>query len=301
MIDRHAVRRHFSRAATSYDAAAVLQQEVASRMASRLPLFKLSPSQMLDVGAGTGFMSEHLRRAYSQADLCAVDLSFDMSQQWQRKMQPTWRQKLAVWQQRGLQVPLVASADALPIATARIDLLASSLMLQWCDNLPSVLAEFRRVLKEDAVVFLATLGPDTLKEIRQAWQMVEGEQAPARLLNFMDIHDLGDALGRAGFANPVCDVERITLTYANPLAAIKDLKSIGATNANQGREAGLMGKQRWQAFLAAYASQAMPDGRIPATFEVVYAHAWAGKVPYTSEVGKVASIAVDSIKRWQPK
>lgn len=301
MIDRRAVAQHFSRAAQSYDAAAVLQKEVASRLAERWPLLKIQPQQVMDLGAGTGFLSQYVRSYYVQAQLVAVDLSQSMLQQCRAKLAPaSWWQKLNPFQSSQGVAFVNADAYQLPFADHSMDMLVSSLMLQWCDDLPSVLAECRRVLKPNGVLFMASLGPDTLKEIRTAWQQVDGETAE-HTLNFADLHDLGDALGRAGFSDPVCDVEHITLTYADAMAALKDLKAIGATNADSQRQKGLMGKAKWRNFLAAYTQQAMPDGRIPATFEVVYAHAFIAEHTQPTEraLPQTAVIPVSAIKRWQ--
>ena len=301
MIDRHAVKRHFSRAAQSYDAAAVMQKEVANRLAERLPLFALTPKTICDLGSGTGFLSQHIVQAYPLATLFSVDISSNMLQQSRLKYEKTvtWWQKLNPFASK--QPPHYINADAyqLPFADGSMDMIVSSLMLQWCDDLDAVLAECRRVLKAEGVLMLASLGPDTLKELRQAWQVVDG-QAEQHLLNFIDLHDVGDALGRAGFANPVCDVEHITLTYAQAKQALQDLKSIGATNANRSRQNGLMGRVKWQALLDAYQAQALPDGRVPTTFEVVYAHGWPGQSAALRTQDAITSIPVDQIKRWQP-
>jgi malonyl-CoA O-methyltransferase len=302
VVDRRAVASHFSRAAKHYDAAAVLQKEVSERLSERLPLLKIQPGCIVDLGAGTGFLSEQVRSYYPQATLIAVDLSAVMLAEYRNKLlaQLRWWHKFNPFYSARPAVHLV-SADAyqLPLADNSVDMLVSSLMLQWCDDLPRVLAECRRVLRQDGVFFIATLGPDTLKELRSAWQVVDG-QATTHLLNFADLHDLGDALSHAGFSDPVCDVEHITLTYADAASAVKDLKAIGATNANQQRTKGLMGKQKWQQFLQAYQQSAMADGRIPATFEVVYAHAFIAEKKTVDNASPItAVIPVDAIKRWQ--
>lgn len=302
MVDRRAVASHFSRAAKSYDAAAVLQKEVSERLSERFPLLKIQPELIVDLGAGTGFLSEQIRQYYTQASLVAIDLSSVMLAEYRHKLsaQVRWWHKLNPFVRSQPVVHLVtADAYQLPLADNSVDMLVSSLMLQWCDDLPKVLAECHRVLRKEGVFFIASLGPDTLKELREAWQVVDG-QAATHLLNFADLHDLGDALSSAGFSDPVCDVEHITLTYVDAAAAVKDLKAIGATNANQQRTKGLMGKAKWQRFLAAYQQLAMADGRIPATFEVVYAHAFvAEKRVRDMSMPVTASIPVDAIKRWQ--
>lgn len=299
MIDRLAVRRHFNRAAASYDAAAVIQREVAVRLAERLPLMKLTPQRVLDMGCGTGFLSQHLRAAYPQAQLLALDMATAMLEQTRQTLGLTrsaWLRWLPVRTDTHL---LAADAYAMPLREGVLDMLASSLMLQWCDEPDAVLRECRRVLRPDGLLFFATLGPDTLKEVRQAWAQVDGH-GERHVNPFVDMHDLGDALSRAGFANPVLDMEHITLTYADARAAVQDLKSIGATNANRERPSGLMGRERLARFLAAYAAQTLPDGRVPATFEVIYGHAWAGSFLPSKVEGQVASIPVSSIQRWSP-
>lgn len=301
MIDRKAVAKHFSRAASSYDAAAVLQQEVANRLAERLPLLKLQPDMIVDMGAGTGFLSQCVREHYAHAQLHVLDLSEPMIQTCRAKFvsnQPWWKKMFSA---KSVNNTHFMNADAyqLPFADQSMDMIVSSLMLQWCDELPRVLTECRRVLKPNGVLFLASLGPDTLKEIRLAWQSVEGLDAE-HTLQFADIHQLGDALAQAGFSDPVCDMELLTLTYETATAAVVDLKAIGATNARAQRQKGLMGKRKWQSFLEAYTQQAMLDGRIPATFEVVYAHAFVTEQALqVLPAPKTASIPVSSIKRWQ--
>jgi len=301
MIDRSAVKRHFSRAAHSYDAAAVMQREVAERLAERLPLFNISPQRICDLGTGTGFLAQHMTQAYPDAHLYAVDLSPTMLQHSRDKQRATrsWWHKLNPFSATPSVHYVNADAYQLPFADGSMDMIVSSLMFQWCDDLDAALAECRRVLTPNGLLMLASLGPDTLKELRQAWQVVDGH-AEQHLLNFVDMHDLGDALGRAGFANPVCDTEHIKLTYTHAKLALQDLKSIGATNANRSRQGGLMGRSKWQALLDAYQGQALPDGRVPTTFEVVYAHGWTVQSATSRTRDAVTSIPVDQIKRWQP-
>lgn len=300
MIDRAAVKRHFSRASHSYDAAAVMQREVAERLAERLPLFNLIPQTICDLGAGTGFLSQHLLGAYPKANVYAVDLSRDMLERSRDKdiAAVTWWQRLNPFKAAPNVHYVNADAYQLPFADGSMDMITSSLMLQWCDDLDAVLAECRRVLKVNGILMMASLGPDTLKELRRAWQSVDG-QAEQHLLNFVDMHDLGDALGRAGFGNPVCDAEHITLTYQYAKLALQDLKSIGATNANRSRQAGLMGRHKWQSLLDAYQAQALPNGLVPTTFEIVYVHGWAVKPVTSSASNGVSIIPIEKIQRWQ--
>jgi malonyl-CoA O-methyltransferase len=166
-----------------------------------------------------------------------------------------------------------AEASQLPFADASCDLLYASLLLQWCDDLDATLLEWRRLLRPHGLLLFSTLGPDTLKELRSAWSAVDGY---VHVNRFLDMHDVGDALIRAGFVEPVLDVEHITLTYEDATGLMRDLKSIGAHNVTAGRRRGLMGRGRLAAFAAAY-EKFRQEGRLPATYEVVYGTAWAPK------------------------
>ena len=169
--------------------------------------------------------------------------------------------------------------NALPLRGVAFDLVWSNLVLQWVNDLPRVFAEMRRVLKVGGLFTFTTFGPDTLREIRSAFARADGH---THINRFVDMHDIGDMLVHAGFADPVMDMEQITLTYADPEALVRELKRLGATNATRGRPHGLMGRGRWQKMLAALDAKRR-DGRVPATFEVVYGHAWKGEPKRTAD------------------
>jgi len=151
----------------------------------------------------------------------------------------------------------------------------SNLMLQWCQDPDAVFGECRRVLKPGGLLTFTTFGPDTLVELRRAWAAADSRTHVNR---FIDMHDLGDALVRSGLAEPVMDVERFTLTYAEVRDLMRDLKDIGAHNANAGRPRGLTGKGTLARMTAAYEAF-RKDGRLPATYEVVYGQAWCPVAP----------------------
>lgn len=292
--EKQAVRRAFERAAQHYDAAAVLQREVADRMAARLDYIKLQPQLVLDAGAGTGYCGPKLRQRYPQAQLIELDMAHSMLQVARGKT-AWWRRKLPLLKSfvpGGAPWQVCADIEALPLASATQDLVWSSLALQWCNTPDAAFAEFHRVLRPDGLLMFSTLGPDTLKELRAAFAGVDGYQHVNR---FIDMHDLGDALVNAGFSTPVMDMEYITLTYQDVKAVLADLKSIGAANQTAGRRRGLMGKQAWRQVLAQY-EQLRRDGRLPATYEVVYGHAWKPqpKVPTHSADGR-------QIVQFQPR
>ena len=259
-IERGEVRRAFDRAAATYDAAAELQRRVRDELLSRLDYVKLEPAAVLDLGAGTGHAALALKRRYPASTVLAVDLAESMLREARR------RQTLFRRFQR-----VCADAAALPLRSASVELVFSSLMLQWCDVPDGVFAECRRVLRPGGLLSFTTFGPDTLVELRRAWAAADDGVHVSR---FLDMHDVGDALVRAGFAEPVMDVDRVTLTYAEVRDLMRDLKAIGAHNAASGRRRGLTGRSTFARVVDAYERERR-DGRLPATYEVVYGHAWA--------------------------
>ncbi|HVO90929.1 MAG TPA: malonyl-ACP O-methyltransferase BioC [Casimicrobiaceae bacterium] len=284
-LDPYAVRRSFARAAPGYDAAAVLQREIAGRMAQRLDYVKLKPGAILDAGCGTGEALGELAARYPDASLVGLDLAVPMLQIARSRshgVQSTLRRLLRpVWREQRSRMPGLVCGDmqSLPLRGVAFDLVWSNLALQWVNDLPRAFAEFRRVLRVGGLLTFTTFGPDTLKELRKAFARVDSHTHTSR---FIDMHDIGDDLVRAGFADPVMDAEFITVTYPAPQALLSELKAIGATNATRDRPRGLMGAGRWRRMQNALSALAV-EGRIPATFEVVYGHAWKGEPRQTSE------------------
>ena len=258
-LDRASLRTSFARAASTYDEAAVLQREVANRLLERLDLIRLKPGTILDAGCGTGYCARALKRRYPRAQVMGLDIATPML---------AWARRQRNWFRRTGFVG--GDIERLPMSGASLDMVFSNLALQWCD-LDVAFAEFARVLRPGGVLMFTTFGPDTLKELRTAWQAVDS--AP-HVHTFIDMHDVGDALMRARLGEPVMDVERLTITYTDVLALMRDLKAIGSHNAATGRVRGLTGKTRFARFRQAYESHRM-DGRIPASYEVVFGHAWA--------------------------
>ncbi|VAW48696.1 Malonyl-[acyl-carrier protein] O-methyltransferase [hydrothermal vent metagenome] len=280
-MNRQHIKQHFSQAAPSYDDAAVLQKTVAERLDERLDLTTITPQTILDIGAGTGLLTEKLIARYPDAHIVAIDLSFSMLQQAQPRLKTARFPQLgntlnkaigSTLSQKTAATAINADAYQLPFANQSVDLITSNLMVQWCDDLDRVFQEFRRVLRPEGLLMFTTFGPDTLKELRQAWQVADPKQEHVN--QFIDMHDIGDALIRAGFGQPVMDMELFTLTYDQPIGVLKDLKAIGATHANQNRTKGLMGKNCFQTMLNAYETH-RKETKIPATYEVVHGHAWA--------------------------
>jgi malonyl-CoA O-methyltransferase len=302
-IDKRQVRRSFERAADSYDAAAFLQQEIGDRLVERLDLVRLEPQQIVDVGAGTGHVSAALGERYPDSRLLVTDIAEGMLQCSRRRLQPGVSSGLAglagllkrtLTARRGSRFAYVsADAEQLPLADASTDLLVSNLMLQWCPDLDRALAEFRRVLTPGGLLMFTTFGPDTLKELRAAWAEVDGL---THVNAFIDMHDIGDAVMRAGLGEPVMDAERMTVTYPELLPLMRDLKDIGAHHVSAGRRHGMTGRQRLSRVAAAY-EQWRSDGVLPASYEVIYGHAWAPLAGKPVSRGGEQRVQLDSLRR----
>ena len=262
-IDKAKARQAFERSAAGYDQAAVLQREIGDRMLQRLDVVRLAPFRILDVGAGTGYCMQALAQRYSKSRIFAVDVAASMLLQARSKL--SWRQRL--WRQHAF---ITGDAEQLPIADASMDMIFSNLALQWCPDLDQVFSEFRRVLKPGGLLMFSTFGPDTLKELRACWNQVDEY---SHINSFVDMHDIGDSLLRSGFADPVMDMEMLTVTYPDAYSVMRDLKQIGAHNVTHHRARGLTGKQRLQAVVDAYEAY-RAEGSLPVTHEVVYGHAW---------------------------
>jgi len=276
--EQQAVRKSFGRAAKTYDAAAILQREVATRMLERLDYIKASPTRILDLGCATGEYSARLARMYKNAQVISLDIAEPMLQEVRRRS--TWLRPLRT---------VCGDIQALPIADQSVDLIFSSLALQWCGSLDAAFSEFRRVLRPGGFVMFSTFGPDTLKELRIAWSEVDKEP---HVHNFIDMHDIGDAMLRAGLSQPVMDVETLTLTYNDAYALMRELKDIGAHNIAQQRTRNVTSKARLKSVVSAY-EQFRIDGVLPASYEVVYGHAWCDESP----VGEVDNgVSIDSLR-----
>lgn len=263
------VRTHFTRAALTYDAAALVQREAGEQMFSRLEYMTIQPQRIVDLGSGTGFFSRKLAARYRQAQIIELDFAHAMLNLSQNRVK-SWRRWMPGQKQHHY---LCADMEALPLAAESVDLIWSNCALNWLDTPDRVFTECHRILTTEGLFMFCTLGPDTLQELREAFSMLDDH---AHVHRFVDMHDVGDALIAHGFSAPVMDMEHITLTYDSVDQLLQDLKAMGAGNAMQGRIQGLMGKGRWQKMLARY-NTLRRDGVLPATFELIYGHAWKGK------------------------
>ncbi|MBI3778354.1 MAG: malonyl-ACP O-methyltransferase BioC [Gammaproteobacteria bacterium] len=282
-LDKRRIRESFGHAADTYDAVAVLQREIADRLLARLEVVRLEPQWILDIGCGTGYDVRELARRYPRARVLGLDIVEIMAHRARRKS-GLWRRLT------GRCAFACGDAERLPFAPASVDMIVSNLALQWCDP-RTVFAEARRVLRPGGLLMFTTFGPDTLRELRDAWRAAD--DAP-HVHDFIDMHDLGDMLMHAGFADPVMDMESFTLTYDSVRDVMRDIKQLGAHNVARNRARGLTGKARFARVRAAYEALAH-DGKIPATYEAVYGHAWTPETEPARE--GVAVVPVARIRR----
>lgn len=264
-IDKRQVRRSFEAAVASYDEAAVLQKEVNDRLCERLDYIRIQPEVIIDIGTGTGFGLPALARKYPDSEIIGLDMSEGML----RKAYASTSDKSSGIDASKIKM-LCADAEVLPLKENSCDLIFSSLTLQWCNDLNKTFEEFSRVLKPGGLLLFTSFGPDTLIELRSSWAAVDDFQ---HVGGFIDMHHVGDFLLNAGLAGPVMDAEKFTLTYPDAYRLMRDLKAVGARNAVYGRNHSLTGKQHLKAMIEEYEKYRC-DGVLPATYEVIYGHAW---------------------------
>ena len=259
---RH-VRRRRDHAAQSTDAS-FLHVQTLEGLAERLTPIDIEPRQILDLGCGGGETSQFLARRWRRARVISMDLSMTM-------LHVARKSRSRFGRRREIQ----AEGSQLPLATASFDLAVSNLSLPWVHDPARCLGEVARVLKPGGLFLFASLGPDTLTELRAAWAEVDND---AHVQPFADMHDVGDAMVRSGLAEPVLDIERLSITYRNLRDIYRDLTAAAARNALSRRRAGLTGRQRFAAFEAAL-NRRFEGGSLALGIELVYGHAWRGQTP----------------------
>lgn len=258
------VRRRFDSAATNFDSADFVHAVTRDGLLTRLEPLVVDANNILDLGSATSSANPLLRKRFGRAHVVALDISHPMLRQGMRKR--SWLARTSLSRSSFVQ----GDAMRLPLKDGSIDFVFSNLLLPSIDNPDAVFDEVARVLRKDGVFAFATLGPDSLLEISRAWSGVDGH---AHVNQFFDMHDIGDALGRAGLRDPVLDVDRLVVRYRKSADLFADLTSIGARNALRQRNRSLVGKRRFGRMVAALAGG---DGDIRLDLELVYGHCWGG-------------------------
>lgn len=263
------MRNRFAAAAASYDEAAVLARHTGARMAERLDYMKLAPGRIADIGCATGDGIRELQRRYPAALPLAIDFALPML------LAARGHASLVARLTRRAPRPLAADVRALPLAAGTLDLAWSNLMLHWLDDPLPAFREIHRVLAVGGLFMFAALGPDTLKELRAAAAKVSLGDTARR---FHDMHDLGDMLVAAGFADPVMDMEMVRLTYRGPRRLLADQRHLGVRDA-------LLGERPWRDWRRIFSAWERVDAALPASFEIVFGHAWKA-VPRVDAQGR---------------
>jgi malonyl-CoA O-methyltransferase len=280
-LDPRTVRRSFDRASRTYDTAAAVQGEIRTRMLERLDIVRLQPTAVLDLGAGTGHASRELKRRYPSAQVIALDSSLAML-------------RASAPQQRFLRrfAPVCGDAHRLPVRSQSFDLVLSNLLLEWCHEPDAVFGEVARVLRPKGLFTFTTVGPDTLKEVRELWR---GVDPFTHVHRFIDMHDFGDALLRAGFAEPVMDTERLTVTYRDLSTLLDEIRGSGARNIAQGRPHGLTGRARG-ALVRSRSEELVRNGPLRISVEVIHGHAWSVGERISRRVGDEVLVPFERLR-----
>lgn len=258
------VRRRFDRAATQFAGADFVHRRSADGLLQRMLPISMQPQLVLDIGSALGEGSRMLAKHFKKARIVSLDTSASMLGA---------AHKARGWFSRVRE--LQADARQLPLQTGSVDLVFANMLLPWIDNLPACLEEVARVLRPDGTFLFATLGPDSLTEIRQAWRNIDDG---LHVHEFPDMHNLGDAIVRAGLRDPVLDIDYLTVTYRNTEALFSDLAAAGARNSLLGRRQSLTGKGRLDKLREHLLSRAI-EGVLQLKLELVYGHAWGGGPP----------------------
>lgn len=302
LFDHRQVRRAFSRAASHYDDAAALQREVGARLLESLDYYDeralreadggkpRTPRLVLDVGCGPGHAAVAMQKHWPKAQVVALDLALPMAREAQANARRAHLPTRFAIPQRFARRPqaLCADARALPLADGSVDVLYSNLCLQWIEDLPTVFAGFRRVLRSGGLMVLSTFGLDTLWELREAFS--QADSAP-HVSPFASIAQFGDALIAAGFQDPVLDRDEFHFRHESLGDLMRELRTLGATNALSTRRRSLTGRARFARATQAYEALRV-DGQLPATWEVITAHAWGPPPGTPIRLGGVDQVAV---------
>lgn len=299
-IDVGLVRKLFAHP-ESVAASNFMRREVAGRMHERLALIKVNPIRILEAGCGEGADISLLNERFPDAHLLAVDASLNMLRagRYQQNVSSTsfkrLLNKILPHKKEGrFDADLINGNFAqLPFENNALDVVWSNLALHWHPQPDNVLAEWKRILRMDGLLMFSCFGPDTFKELRRAFTLIDH---PVNVLPFIDMHDYGDMLGWAGFAAPVMDMEMMTVTYDSVARMLEDVRAFGG-NPLWTRGPGLMGKEKWRVVVGELEKMRLENGKIPLTFEVLYGHAFRPALKHTLKGEAIIQMQLSTRKR----
>ena len=259
-LDKRSIQKYFNRAAKSYDNAAILHEELLNRLLEKLQYIRHQPETIIDIGCGTGKAIRGLQKAYPRARICATDIAFEMLLQASSSFRLLSKKRL-----------VSADMERLPFAAQAFDLVFSSLAMSWSNDIGATLREFARISRPGALLMFSSFGPGTLHELDASWQALD---AYPHVHRFVDMHDVGDAMLAAGFAQPVVDAETIRMEYRDFRSLLDDLRDTGASNADVSRRRGLTTPEQLRRLEHSYREHGFENDKFIASYEVVYGHAW---------------------------
>lgn len=284
-LDKKAMIQSFNQASISYNNVAFIQREVGQRLMERLDIFAANPTTILDLGMGTGIITEQLTKKYKEASIVGIDIAYHMVKEAKTQMPATENTFF-----------ICSEAATLPFLDNSFDMIISNMVLHWCPDLYAVFMELHRVLRPDGILMFSTLGPDTLKELRASFAKADNY---SHVNSFFDMHIIGDDMLAAHLKDPVMDIEYVTVTYKTVQDIMRDLKQLGAHNVIQNRCKGLTGKNRFKQMIQHYETYRTEKSVLPVTYEVVYGHALGNELE--KKYGLLGSdefeIPITSIKR----
>jgi malonyl-CoA O-methyltransferase len=276
-VSRDQVKSAFAKAAVSYNEAAVVQKEILLRLVEKSKVLQQNQVDfLLDLGSGTGLASECLREHYGSNSYYALDFALPMLA-WARNEFKT-----------NYQYAVCGDVESLPFQDNSLDIIFSASTLQWCNDIGAAFQESCRTLKDQGLLLFSSFGPDTLKELRHCFAQVDDHP---HVSSFIDMQTLGDGLLASGFESPVMESEIITVEYSDPMQLLKDLQNTGATNHLEQRERGLMTRKRLNHVVQEYKKFVLPNGKYPASYEVLYGHGWKRSLLQSIQ---------NSASEWQP-
>ncbi len=276
-VSRDSVKAAFAKAAISYNDSAVVQKEILVRLVEKLQVLQTSTvDTLLDVGSGTGLASELLRENYGSECYYAIDFASPML---------AWAKS---HYKADYQYAVCGDVEMLPFRDESLDVVFSASTFQWCNDVGSAFQECKRILKEEGLLIFSSFGPETLRELRQCFARVDSHP---HVSTFIDMQSLGDGLLANGYDSPVMESEIITVEYSDPMQLLRDLRATGATNHIENRARGLMTRQHLNMVLKEYRKHRLPNGKYPASYEVLYGHGWKKNENVVSQ---------NSANKWQP-